>query len=99
MRERSYSRSPMNAALIGHYRCPDIFADFALAGRLSDDMGYFRFGQNTVCYGQSTSGVLASRADAILYDGLNDVTTDGSSVLLPFNSTAVVDNLRLERYA
>ena len=48
---------------------------------------------------RSASGFRAVRADAALYDVLNDVTTDGSSVLLPFNPTDVVDNLRLERYA
>jgi len=89
----------MNTALIDHYRCPGSFADFALSGVLSDDAGYFRLGQDTICYGQSASGFRASRADAVLYDVLNDVTTRGSSTLLPFNPTDVIDNLRLERYA
>jgi hypothetical protein len=89
----------MNTALIDHYRCPGSFADFALSGILSDDAGYFRFGQDTICYGQSASGFRAGRADAVLYDVLNDITTHGSTVLLPFNPTDVIDNLRLERYA
>jgi len=89
----------MNTALIDHYRCPDSVADFALTGSLSDDTGYFRFGQDMICYGQSALGFRASRADAVLYDVLNDVTTHGSTVLLPFNPTDIVDNLRLERYA
>ena len=95
----SYSRSPMNTVLLDHYRCPDSFADFALTGKLSEDAGYFRFGQDTICYGQSASGFRASRADAVLYDVLSDITTHGSTVLLPFNPTDVIDNLRLERYA
>jgi len=89
----------MNIPLIDYYRCPDSFADFALSGRLSDDSGYFRFGPDTICYGQSASGFRASRADAVLYDVVNHISTHGSSSLLPFNPTDIVDNLRLERYA
>src|SRR5208337_661662 len=92
-------RISMNTAVIDHYRCPDYFADLKLKGQLSDDTGYFQFGQGTICYGQSTSGFRAGRADGVLYDVLNDVTTYGPSVLLPFNPTDVVDNLRLECYA
>jgi hypothetical protein len=89
----------MNTAVIGHYRCPDHFADLKLNGQLSDDTGYFRYGQGTICYGRTASGFRAVRADGALYDVLNDVATDGATVLLPFNPTDVVDNLRLERYA
>jgi len=91
--------SGMITALIDHYRCPDDSANVALQGRLSDDAGYFRFGQDTICYGRSASGFLASRPDAALYDVFNDVITDGSSVLLPFDPSDLIDNLRLERYA
>jgi len=89
----------MNTAVISHYRCPDHFADLKLNGQLSDDTGYFQYGQGTICYGRTASGFRAVRADGALYDVLNDVATDGSTVLLPFNPTDVVDNLRLERYA
>jgi hypothetical protein len=89
----------MNTALVDYYRCPDGFADFKLQGQLSDDIGYFRFGPDTICYGRSTSGFRASRSDAVLYDAFRDVTTDGSNTLLPFEPAEVIDNLRFERYA
>ena len=50
----------MNTAVISHYRCPDHFADLKLNGQLSDDTGYFQFGQGTICYGQTASGFRAS---------------------------------------
>jgi hypothetical protein len=99
MEKGSHARRPMITALTEHYRCPDSFADFALTASLSEDTGYFRFGQDTICYGQTASGFRASRADAVLYDVLNDVTTQGSSLVLPFDPADVIDNLRLERYA
>ena len=76
----SYARSPMNTALIDHYRCPDDYVGLTLKGWLSDDNGYFRFGQDSICYGRLASGFQANRADAVLYDVLNDVTTRGSNV-------------------
>ena len=87
----------MNAALIDHYRCPDRFAEFKLKGRLSDDGGFFRYG-DTVCYGVSSSGFRTDRPFAALYDVATEVTTEGSAVVLSFNPSQVIDNLRLERY-
>ena len=89
----------MEQALIDRYRCPESFVKFDLIGRLSNEAGYFRFGQDTICYGHSASGFRASRADGVLYDCSRDVTTNGSNAVLPFDPTEVIDNLRLERYA
>jgi len=94
-----YERHLMNTALIDHYRCPDDFAHIQLKGVLSEDVGYFRFGRDTICHGRSTSGFRASRADGVLYDALRDVSTSDLSLSLPFDPTEVIDNLRLERYA
>jgi hypothetical protein len=83
-------------ALVDYYRCPDEFVKMSLAGELSADSGYFRFGPN-ICYGQSTCG---SRS-RVLTKGLYDTTaavTAGSSLCVPFDPSQVVDNFRLERY-
>jgi hypothetical protein len=89
----------MEQALIDRYRCPESLVKFELIGRLSNDAGYFRFGQDTICYGRSATGFRASRPDGVLYDALKDVTTNGSNAVLPFDPTEVIDNLRFERYA
>lgn len=88
-----------NKALLDRYLCPEPFVDMQLVGQLSDEAGYFRFGQNTTCYGRSASGFRVGRADAALYDALADVTVHGTTVGLPFDPTDVIDNLRLECYA
>jgi hypothetical protein len=88
----------MNTALIDHYRCAADVANFDLSGQLSEDEGYFRFGSAT-CYGRSASGYRAKGADGPLYDVLEDVATCGSSPILPFHPTEVINNLRFERYA
>ena len=93
------SKHSINKALLDRYLCPERFVDLQLIGELSDDAGYFRFGQSTICYGRSASGYRANRADAKLYDALTDVTAYGTTVALPFNPSELIDNLRIERYA
>jgi hypothetical protein len=38
----------MEQALIDLYRCPESFVKFDLIGRLSNEAGYFRFGQSVL---------------------------------------------------
>ena len=89
----------MNSDFLDYYRCPADFATFALTGRLCEDAGYFRFGPDVLCYGQSLSGVRAKCPTDLLYDAMNDVVPDGSTLRLPFSPTDIVANLRYERYA
>jgi len=88
----------MNKALIDYYRCPENFAEFTLISGLSDTSGFFRFGHDAICFGQSSSGFCAKRATDPLHDALEDVTVKGSTPCLPFDPTQVIDNLRRERY-
>jgi hypothetical protein len=87
----------MNRALIDRYRCPEKAAQFKLKGRLSRDAGFFRFG-DSICYGRSACGYRSARADASLYDVINDIAVDNSEVRLPFDPSEVAENLQLERY-
>ena len=87
-----------NQALVDYYRCPEGIGDFVLAGKLSDDSGFFRFGPEAICYGQTSSGARAPGMRADLHDSLQDVSTEDSTLRLPFDPTQVIDNLRCERY-
>jgi len=89
----------LTQAVSDHYRCPEGFLDFDLSQELSSDEGYFRFGQDTTCYGRSSLGIRETRAESSLYDTLHGASVDDARVKLPFNPTEVIDNLRLERYA
>jgi len=81
-------------ALNERYRCPAGSLDFGLIHELSSDAGFFKFGAAT-CYGRSTNG---RGSPSYCRDLLDSVTSSGTRVLLPFNPTEVIDNLRLERY-
>jgi hypothetical protein len=97
-RAASERNDDINSAFVEHYRCPEELATFSLDGPLSDDRGYFRFGPDTICYGNTSPGLASETAGEAFYDALSDVTADRSGLKLPFNPTEVATNLRYERY-
>lgn len=87
-----------NETLVERYRCPDRFAEFTLSGALSVCAGYFRFGEESICYGQFASGAPAPLDTDDLCDAAAHTTADGLTLRLPFEPRQIIDNLRLERY-
>jgi hypothetical protein len=90
----------MNQAFLEYYRCPDSFANFALAGDEFHGQlpGYFTFGSGLTFYGRS----VLPRHDAPtgeLPDAAAHVRIEGDTCVLPFNPTEVATNLRCELYA
>jgi hypothetical protein len=84
--------------LVDHFRCPDELVDLSVAGDLSAESGYFRFGSGAICYGQCSSGTPAPNVSDTLHDAHPFVSTNGTSAQLPFDPVQVVDNLRHEHY-
>ena len=84
-------------AVSDRYRCPAGFLDFRLSGELSRDSGFFQFGPAT-CYGRSVRNGNQAQSNSPLCDMLSSVSLDGTRLVLPFDPTEVIDNLRLERY-
>jgi hypothetical protein len=80
------------------YRCPEDAACFTVREGLSAEPGYFRFEQDIVCFGRCSSGSSSRFPANGLYDSLPAVSSNHSSVRLPFDLAQVIDNLRLERY-
>ncbi len=95
---RSVERSVLKKALTDYYRCPDEFANFTLAGDLSAQPGYFRFGPDTICYGRRSMGNGTKIDAGTSYDALDNVTIQEAIPRLPFDPADVIDNLRCERY-
>jgi len=85
-----------STALTDHFRCAEIPC-VGQSGPLHPAKGFFRFGSEIVCYGQST-GKTRSNVKGHLYDASPDVQVNGSGLLLPFDLTQVVENLRYESY-
>ncbi len=84
--------------LYEHYRCADEVPDLKVATTLKAPMGYFRFGETIVCYGQ-TSADVCTVPSGLLHDVSTDITTNGRGPVLPFDPAQVINNLRFESYA
>jgi hypothetical protein len=87
----------ISRALLEQYRCPEEFLNIRLAGRLSEDTGFFSFGRETLCYGKTTVGFRTRSCRKRLYDALSNVSSNGA-LTLPFDPTEVMHNLRWEKY-
>lgn len=84
--------------LCDYYRVPDGLLGRILEPQLSGDNGYFRFGPNIACYGQSRSSVAARIGSSALYDARKGMEVCEGQIRLPFSPAQVIDNLRRERY-
>jgi hypothetical protein len=92
----------VNQTLLDYYRIPlESLGGVALAAdSVLGNMGFFQFGGRSICYGRCKTGAAADAVEAVSseFDVLKDVRHDGTTILLPFDFTEVVENLRLERY-
>lgn len=85
-------------ALCDRYRCPVGMLDFRLAGHLSRDARFFRFGSGTMCYGRCAPEPDLAGADSPLSNTWSSASCDDNSAALLFDPDEVIRNLHLERY-
>lgn len=83
--------------LVEYFRCPEHLAVLRTKRPLPASAGYFRFGE-TILYGCQAVGAPSSSARADLVDVSGSVSADHGAVLLPFDLSEVLTNLRYERY-
>jgi hypothetical protein len=84
--------------LSDYYRVPESFLGRIVASDSSAVDGFFRFGSDTICYGQSSSGVSTKIQNSVHYDALKSTQVTRSEVRLPFDSATIIENLRREHY-
>jgi hypothetical protein len=88
----------MNDYLTQYYRCPEQYVRIAVKDAPVGPEGYFRFGENVVCYGQCSGTEPAASPEEPLYDAYSDATLAHGEVCLPFDVQQIVNNLRCESY-
>jgi hypothetical protein len=84
--------------LSDHYGVPERLRARIEAPPASGDVGFFRFGRGTTCYGQCASGVSKNIENSIQFDALRNVLIGESAIELPFDPEAIIENLRRELY-
>jgi hypothetical protein len=87
----------MERNLLEYYRLPGD-SGLVMQAETSGEPGFFQFGAATPCYGQWAAGKTSASTKGIR-DALQDVSFRASTVLLPIDSTRVINDLRREHYA
>ncbi len=85
----------MSSAFLDYFRCPEDLVGFSTASEVSETEGFFAF-DGTVCYGRPS--VRPSSSVAKAPDVSSDLVCRDGRLVLPFDLSEVVSNLRQERY-
>jgi hypothetical protein len=88
----------VSKCLSDYYRCPERYERIALKEPFKEPGGFFRFGEDTICYGKRSGGRTSDSFTNSLYDAYPDSTTGDGTTYLPFDPTELLDNLRCELY-
>ncbi len=88
----------IESVFVDYFRCLDEHANLFVSGQTSKDSGYFKWGNDNICYGRTAAGFRTPNANGPLYDVWDDATISESTVTLPFDPLEVIENLRRERY-
>lgn len=83
--------------LVEYFRCPEHFALLDTVGPLPAEPGFFKF-RDAICYGRQAVGAPSPWVEGSLVDVSEGVSSVDGKVLLPFDLSEVVTNLRYERY-
>ncbi len=89
----------MKNPLSEYFRCPEYLVPLAGKGTLSETSGYFRFGEEAICYGRYCGPRPSDSPANGLHDALGDTVARNGTTYLPFDLSEVLDNLRCELYA
>jgi len=89
----------MNEYVTQYYRCPESYIKFTVTGPLSKEEGFFRFGDEGLCYGQLARDTPSPTPSGKLCDVISRTSHDNGITSLPFDVRKIVDNLRLELYS
>lgn len=84
--------------LFERYRLSEKGVKLTCRAGLPEEQGFFKLGEDTICYGACSSGSTASSIHRELFDAYADVSSNSGTVHLPFDPDQVLDNLLLERY-
>ncbi|MFY9644130.1 MAG: hypothetical protein WAK29_03075 [Terriglobales bacterium] len=88
----------MNHTFLEYFRCPERYVCLAAKSGLSENCGFFSFGNGVLGYGQYAGHSPAASPKGPLREASEDVDCASGWVRLPFDLEKVVENLRLERY-
>ncbi len=91
------TQNRLSETLTEHFRCPDSIPEMGTLQELGGAKGFFACGPSVFCFGRARGPVTANVSD-VAYDASRDIRAGNNALVLPFDLTEVVNNLRYERY-
>jgi hypothetical protein len=88
----------MQTCLVQYFRCPEQFDRIEWKEEYPSANGYFRFGDDSTCFGGYHRQRSSPVPEAQLSDALSDVVITNGKACLPFSPANVVENLQREAY-
>lgn len=88
----------MHNILLDYYRASALPKAILPSKDQLNGSGFFRFGQELICYGQCATGVASEVCDSAAFDASHSVAIVDSAIQLPFDIGEVIESLRRERY-
>ncbi|GMU90985.1 MAG: hypothetical protein AMXMBFR4_00430 [Candidatus Hydrogenedentota bacterium] len=81
-----------------YFRCPDEFDCFRITTSAAADQGFFRFGNDAICFGRVDHAEQSVSMPDALWDACLECRIRGGVCDLPFDPDEVARNLRHEKY-
>ncbi len=88
----------MRNLLAQYFRCPERFDRIVWREASPAANGYFRFGEDSTCFGSYHAQQPTPVPPEALHDALAEVVVEGGKACLPFNPSQVINNLHQETY-
>ena len=98
LRSHSHQLSASANCVAEYYRCPEHYVQINVRGPLSSESGYFKFGNDVVCYGQLADGQPSRVPFGNLVDAMDQVIAENGIAYISFDLAQVANNLRYELY-
>jgi hypothetical protein len=92
------SRPVDSKILRDYYGMSPATLDLRVSQNQTNSPGFFRYGQELVCFGKSSIGTSPDIQLAGRFNAQNAIRVRDSYTHLPFDFSSVIDNLRTERY-
>ena len=88
----------MSTSFYDYFRCDPDTARFAIPRDIPCVPGFFRVGDDLICYGRSKGVTVAKDFSEPLQDAMPSISVDRQGIQLPFDPDQIADYLRYERY-
>lgn len=82
---------------LDHTKCPSSYVQRITCSQPSGKQGFFTVGELRV-YGRTNGGVTSRNCAGHLIAVDSSISRTNGSIVLPFDATEIIDNLRLEKY-